>query len=50
VATGQKLVTLTKFGEDIGALAFSPDGQMLAVGCLPGTGGHQWVQVWRAPG
>lgn len=48
VATGQELVTLTEFGEDIGALAFSPDGQTLAVGCLPGTGGHQWVQVWRA--
>jgi WD40 repeat protein len=49
VTTGQELVTLTEFGEDIGALAFSPDGQALAVGCLPGTGGHRWVQVWRAP-
>jgi WD40 repeat protein len=50
VSTGQELLTLTEFREDIGSLSFSPDGETLAVGCLPGTGGHRWVQVWRAPG
>lgn len=47
--TYQELITITEFGEDVGSALFSPDGTTLAVGCFPGGGGRQPVQLWRAP-
>jgi hypothetical protein len=43
------MMTLPDFGEDIGALLFSPDGRSLAVGCFSGMDGRKPVQLWRAP-
>ena len=48
VATGQQLAAFA-LPERCISIAFSPDGNSLAVGCSPNAAGAEFIRVWRAP-